>query len=171
MLSQLMLDWRMAPLCCLVVFLLTGPLVASDVAPPSVEELTLRSDAIFSGTCLAWSSRWDERSGIIVTDATFRVDRYIKGAGPTEVQVTSPGGILPERNLEMTVTGMAEYTRGEEALIFVTRAANGELGVYGMGRGKLPIQRDAARVRRVRGESLDALIRRIESIVQSRSGR
>jgi hypothetical protein len=162
----------MALLCFLLSSFPADPvLAASDTAVPGVEELATRSDLIFYGTCVSASSRWDDVSRIIVTDAVFRVDRYIKGNGPGEVLVTSPGGVLPERNLIMTVAGGAEYAPGEESLMFVTRSQNGDVSVYGLGRGKLTIQLDAAGNRRVRGQALDAFINSIISVLQNQRQR
>ena len=162
----------MALLCFLLVSIPTRPTLAvSDPVLPGIQELVTRSDLIFSGTCLSSAGRWDGLSRIIVTDAVFRVDRYIKGSGPNQVLVTSPGGVLPERNLSLTVTGMAEYAAGEEVVMFVTQSANGSLAVYGMGRGKLTIQVDAAKERRVRGEPLAAFMNSINTILESQRRR
>ena len=157
---------RIALLYLLVSMPAGSTLAASDTVLPGIQELVTRSDVIFSGVCLSSTGRWDDVSRIIVTDAVFRVDRYIKGSGPREVRVTSPGGVLPERNHSMAVTGMAEYTPGEEVLMFVTQSARSGLEVYGMGRGKLTIQMDAARERRVRGEPLSNVINSINVIIE-----
>jgi hypothetical protein len=95
------------------------------------------------------------------------VDRYFKGNGPAQVVVTSPGGVLPERNLEMTVTGMAEYRTGEEVLMFVTGSTDRSLSVYGLGRGKLSVQRDAEGIRRVLGQPFEAFLNSVSVILEN----
>jgi len=155
--------------CFLIVWVLAGyrsPAGANtDVI--NFEDMTLRSSTIAVAVCLTSTSRWDESSRTIVTDSVFRVIQHVKGGGGQTLRITSPGGALPERNLIMTVPGMAAYTPGEEAVLFLTARREGSYTVYGTGRGKLSIQRDAAGVRRVRGQRLDSLVTEIHRILQT----
>ena len=159
---------------CFLVFSLVlmmssrGTFRASDAVSIPLEEMALGSDVILTGVCVSSTSRWEPSSRMIMTDSVVRVDRYIKGAGPTTVLVTSLGGALPEYNLAMSVAEMAQFRPGEEVLLFLLATPGRSHSLYGMGRGKQVIQLDpVTRVRKIRGQLLETFISEIGRIMRN----
>jgi hypothetical protein len=139
----------------------------SDADTATIREMTNRSATVITGVCTSSKSRWDETARMIVTDSVFRVDRYLKGAGASSLQITTPGGVLLERNLAMTVSGGVEFHQGEEVLLFLSSLGTNRLS-YPQVQGKRLIQRDAVTgTRFIRGQLLDTVIREINDILKT----
>jgi hypothetical protein len=99
-----------------------------------------RAETILTGVCASSNSRWDERTRMILTDSVFRVAAYIRGQGKATISVTTPGGVLPDRNLMMTFPGMMTFVPGTEVMLFISKAQNGSPYVYGQVTGARQIQ-------------------------------
>ena len=106
----------------------------------ALSDMVSNSDTIITGVCASSNSRWDSQTRMILTDSVFLVDSYVKGQGNNTVSVTTPGGVLRDRNLMMTFPGMIEFAPGEQALLFLTTSPEGIYHVYGRVSGINQIQ-------------------------------
>ncbi|HLG20077.1 MAG TPA: hypothetical protein VI895_09740 [Bdellovibrionota bacterium] len=83
-----------------------------------------------------WSS-WDPERRMIYTYIKMRVDETLKGEKKGEVLFRQPGG--QSGKLGMTVHGVAHFTRGEQALVFLKEDDDGAPSLAGMAQGKFRI--------------------------------
>jgi hypothetical protein len=153
----------------LVVCIGTPVVYGAEFGQISLEELTLRSDVILTGKCIASQSRWDDQARMVMTDSVFAVDRYLKGQGSATITVTAPGGALPDRNLVMTIPGMVEFSPKEEVLLFLAKTRSRNYTVYGLSQGKFVIQTDAKTADKTVGKQpLTKVLAEVDRINRSR---
>src|SRR5206468_2350168 len=129
----------------MALFLLSVTLLAAvgTARGADLQEMVRQSSAIFVGTCQMATSRWDEVSRMIFTDATFRAQSYVKGDLGPMVTITEPGGILPDMNLMMMSPDFPRFAPGEEVVLFVWVDPNGTRRVVGGRMGKFVVTSDA----------------------------
>jgi hypothetical protein len=107
----------------------------------SVESLTLGAAWILVGTVVDLESEWNNERTLIYTHVTVAVEDHIKGAlEQTEVNVTVPGGQVGD--VGVSVSGVPEFSKGEEVLLFLEENEAGEFHVLGGFQGKFVIYGD-----------------------------
>ena len=104
-------------------------------------ELTATADQIVVGDVLSTDSAWDSGHRNIYTTIDIGVRESWKGAPPSDgrIRIRQLGGSVGE--IEMTVLGMARFTPGERALLFLREArvvgwSQGKRGLYWDSPGK-----------------------------------
>jgi hypothetical protein len=124
---------RLQQIVLIIVFVPSMAAAAAFIVPPD-EAMVASADAIFIGTVISSTPRFDS-DGEIVSDVLFRVERALKGAVGESILVTVPGGIIGDRG--RFVSGAPEYRPGERALVFLEagldppwRTWNLELGKF-----------------------------------------
>jgi hypothetical protein len=133
--------------------------------PADIRQLIDQSTIVFVGKCVETKSRWDDAARLILTDSTFEVTDYLKGDGETRITITEPGGTLPERNMTMTVPGMAQFRKDEEVVVF-TRTLNKLNRVVGGSQGKRMINtEDGTGSKRVGTKSLKDFLEELRAII------
>jgi hypothetical protein len=122
---------------CLALFV-TLPAAATVMVPLDTQGLTARADRVVLGIVEAQESRWSPDHSVIFTEAKVRVTRSYKGAA-------QPGDVILVRReggsaggIGMRVSGAAEFTVGEELLVFLERRGTTTWTV-GMSQGKLAV--------------------------------
>jgi hypothetical protein len=124
---------------CVIVFLFITTVEGGQVEQPSLSEMISQSDTILIGVCASASSRWDPASRMILTDSVIKVSTYVRGQGKATIAVTTPGGVLRDRNLMMTFPGMATFVPGEEVMLLLSTQRS-TTQVYGAVMGAAPVQ-------------------------------
>lgn len=117
------------------------PVSASPFPPLSIEELTAQAQLVVRGQVLRRSCQQDE-AGRIYTRVELQVKEVWKGqhAQPQLILVHG-GGVLGEKRA--VVTGQADYTPGEEVVVFVVFNARGEAVSIGLRQGKFRVETPA----------------------------
>ncbi|HWE30278.1 MAG TPA: hypothetical protein VHB97_19865 [Polyangia bacterium] len=111
---------------------------ATVLVPLDTKALTERAERVVLGTVESQVARWTDDHQAIYTDVTIRVARVYKGAvKPGErVVVRREGGALD--GVGMRVFGAANFTVGEEVVVFVETRGSAAYTV-GMTQGKLRV--------------------------------
>jgi len=114
---------------------------ASVIAPMSVDDLVASADEIVVGRVLSVSAAWNASHTRIASTVEVEVQERWKGttAPKQRLSIVQPGGTVGE--IEMTVHGLAAFTSGETALLFLQGRAR--YRVVGMAQGKKSLQWDA----------------------------
>lgn len=110
---------------------------ASLMRAMDLAELTASADQIVVGDVVSTECEWDGGHRNIYSTIEISVQESWKGSPPNNgrIKIRQLGGTVGE--IEMTVHGMARFTRGERALLFLRQS-----GVVGMGQGKRHVQWD-----------------------------
>ena len=118
------------------------PLDASVLREMTLAEMVANSDDIVVCTVLSVESKWDRDHRNILTTIQIKVDENWKGAPQKDGKVTfvQQGGTVGD--MEMSVQGMPEFTKGERSLVFFHGDARRL--VVGMNMGKRPLWFDPA---------------------------
>jgi len=134
------------------------------VSKASLDDLTLRSDAIVVGTVTKASSFWQD--GRIYTNVTISVEQTVKG-----------GSLHPEITLRQAggeVDGVGEWVEdepgfavGERAVLFLGRAGPDSFELTGAFQGKLPVENDHVFLQD-KYVPLSALLERVTTILEGR---
>ncbi|HET8947641.1 MAG TPA: hypothetical protein VFQ07_11725 [Candidatus Polarisedimenticolia bacterium] len=125
-----------------VVLLLAAallPVAASVVPYLSLEDLERQGQVVVLGEVRAVTSMLSEDGRIIVTRATVRIERALKGGPRAEVVVEVPGGTL--NGTTLVASGAPRFTEGERVVLFL-EAAGGRFGVAGWNQGRFTVRRD-----------------------------
>lgn len=124
----------------------TGLLLAASASATTLirlddDQLIDESALIVTGSCTKVRQEW--RQGMLLTLATIRVDRTLKGKAVSEVTVMIPGGVDFNRKVPVAVTfpGAPTILPAERALLFLEPAGTepGEMAITGFSQGKLSI--------------------------------
>lgn len=119
---------------------------ASTVLRFSNEELARRADVILHGKCTGLAARAGE-GPIIITDYTFEVTTFVKGApadGATKTFTFSAlGGTLEGRGY--AISGSPVYAKGEEVVLFLDapHPKTGCRHAIGLAQGKFTAKEEA----------------------------
>jgi hypothetical protein len=111
---------------------------ATVLLPLDTEALTARADRVVLGVVESQAAHWTSDHQAIYTDVVVRVTRSYKGAAPVgeRVVVRREGGSLD--GVGMRVFGAANFSVGEEVLLFVEKRGAASYTV-GMTQGKLHV--------------------------------
>ncbi|MBN1420687.1 MAG: hypothetical protein JXP34_18085 [Planctomycetes bacterium] len=156
------LRWA-CPTAAVALVLMVAAAVLPGGRPASVEaggsEVELpdayfnNTHAIVEGECLSGRSFWDPAARIILTEYAFRADRVFLGDVGDVVRIVQPGGVLPDRDLGLAVSGSPSYTPGERTILFLWKSPRGEfrVNVNGWTTGSLPVRASGGRARGLAG--------------------
>jgi hypothetical protein len=117
----------------------TGAARATMMEQLDTRSLTKASRWIHIGEVVEKRVNRDPSSGMIYTEVHLKVDKTLKGDSSPDVWIKVPGGRM--RNIGMVVHGVASFSYGEKALVFLQedRAKNPTL--VGLAQGKFRIYR------------------------------
>lgn len=136
-----MLPTRRAPVIGAVILLLIpGVIVATQVEYRSVEQLGRQSSSVVLGTVAGVESYWNADHTKVYTRTTVVVDESYKGPGTSQVQLLQLGGVVD--NVRVSVCGAPAWTAGEEVLLFLEPYVDGAYQVSGFSQGKFVVERD-----------------------------
>lgn len=115
---------------------------ASVTVPLTTLELADASVAIVRGRVVAVDSAWDGAGGgAIYTYVVVRVRETLKGDVPKRITLKQLGGTVG--NMTLAVDGQAEFTRGEEVVLFLgVRPRDLTLETSTLWQGKWTVRRD-----------------------------
>jgi hypothetical protein len=118
-----------------IVLLLVAatPLQAITYIVPSDRDLVKRAEAIVIATAVESHSELRD-GGRLVTVATLRVERVLKGSMSESVQLVELGGVVGDR--VTFVPGSPRYEDGKRYLVFLHTNKLGEWMTFGFGLGK-----------------------------------
>ena len=142
----------------LLLFLVVGlalPASATTVEERTIRDLTAESSTIVHGTVVSTESRWNEDHSLIITDVRIRVESVLKGSAASSVVVTQPGGTVGK--LRVDVSGAMTFRAGQETVLFLQSAAEGQSIVTGLFQGRFDVTEDARGQKIVRGLSGEEL--------------
>lgn len=118
-----------------------APIVSSAtvVMQLSMEELTARAPLVVRGTVES-SRAISKEDGSIWTVTSLIVTERLKGVGISKVSLKQPGGALG--GITQSVAGAAQFTEGEDVLLFLEPAADekNSFVVLGMASGKVSFE-------------------------------
>jgi len=129
------------PVRLLIVFFLAAAtsLQAITYIVPNDRDLVKRAEAIVIATAVESHSELRD-GGRIVTVATLRVDRLLKGSLAESVQLVELGGTVGDRTT--LVPGAPRYEDGKRYLVFLHTNNAGEWMTFGFGLGKFEFVSD-----------------------------
>jgi hypothetical protein len=116
---------------------------ASLVVALDLPTMVERADLVAVVDVASVSAAWDDKHERILTTVDLSVVESWKGpmAPASHVTIVQPGGQVGD--IQMTVFGMSQFTRGERALVFL-RGTPSSASVVGMAQGKRMVARDSA---------------------------
>jgi hypothetical protein len=115
-------------------------LLAAQLTPLSVEDLSRRADLILQGTVTSKTCLRDP-DGRIVTHVQLTVSNVWKGTLATNsFTIVHSGGTIGD--IESEVTGQVEYSVGEEVVAFLVLNKRGEGVTIGLAQGKFLVWKD-----------------------------
>src|SRR5688572_26694731 len=118
-------------------FCLLGTLHATTVERLDLEGLVKKSNKIVIGKVVDSRTNWGGASGrLILTTYTLEVEESIKGQRSSTLELTTVGGKIG--NLQLHVSGMVSFDKGENAVVFVENSGAYST-VVGLGQGKFTI--------------------------------
>ncbi|MEE9231644.1 MAG: hypothetical protein V3U86_13150 [Acidobacteriota bacterium] len=159
-----MIRLRLLSTLLLAAAALIGLAQASVVVPLDLDQMTDQADSILVGTCNSKHSYWKDKK--IWTDATFQVERRVKGNPSHPLVIRQLGGsVLKPVPLAMKVSGLSEFEIGETALLFMKRRPDGAGAIVGLSQGHVRLTREprTGKWTSPNGRFLDDLLSRIEN--------
>ena len=133
------LDATICAAVCSIFLLLMAPLARSTtLAQLSLRQLAHSAHAIVRAEAISNVPVWHD--GEIWTITTFRIEENWKGQPSREIQVWMIGGHAGR--ITSYVAGAPRFHPGEEAILFLEPARNGEISITAWGEGTFRIRRD-----------------------------
>ena len=127
--------FQISVLLCLLLIAATSS-YATTVQRLGLEDLVKKAQTIVVGKVTDLRTYWTADRKLILTNYTIQVDENIKGQASRNVEVTTIGGKIGD--IELYVSGMVSFVRGEDAVVFIEQS-----GVYqtvvGLGQGKFTV--------------------------------
>jgi hypothetical protein len=155
-------------LAALLVLLGIGRSSATTLVRLSFPQLAQASERVVVGTVVALESTRDESGRFIHTNVRIAVERHLRGRGPAEIVVRTPGGQIDGE--AVIAQGAPSFTVGEKVLLFLTRWENdGALKVTGYVQGKSTVTVGADGKARLRGGLVDG--RSLAGVADELSGK
>jgi hypothetical protein len=116
---------------------------ASLVVALDLPTMVERADLVAVVDVASVSAAWDDQHERILTTIDLSVVESWTGpmAPSSHITIVQPGGQVGD--IQMTVFGMSQFTRGERSLVFL-RGTPASASVVGMAQGKRMVARDAA---------------------------
>lgn len=129
---------RLSTILLCVSLLVCAAATAATLAHMSVADMTHASSLILRARCLGNSTRWD--SGEIWTFTSFAPVDVWKGSAHSTITVRLLGGRAG--NITSNVSGVPRFRTGEDVVLFLQRAANGNYSVVSWVQGTFRIGHD-----------------------------
>jgi len=158
---------RALPVCLLLAWCGIGTSSATTLVELSFPELAAASEQVVVGTVVALEATRDESQRFIHTNVKIAVERHVRGRGPAEIVVRTPGGQLDGE--AVLAHGAPSFTVGEKVLLFLTRWEDGALKVAGYVQGKSTVAVGADGQPRLRGGLADG--RSLAAVADELSGK
>jgi hypothetical protein len=120
----------------LVLICVAAPGIARGltVEKLSFDQLTRRADAIVRGKVDEVKTRQASQSSPMATVVKVVVEKQFKGPRLSWVTIEQPGG--SRGDIALGVPGSAEFTAGEDVILFLERRRGGTFAVVGGKQGK-----------------------------------
>ena len=137
-----MFNFSRASIVCGLLTFIAFSAQATTVKSLSVETMAQEADTIIEGRVIEKESRWNQQKTRIYTFTQINVTTSHKGneKSGTTLQVRQIGGDID--GLSQRVVGNAEFTVGEDVLVFPSKDPASNLHfVVGMAQGKFAIDR------------------------------
>ena len=119
-----------------LVLLITSLAQATTVERMDLDDLVSKSDKIVVGKISNSRTYWGGNGKIILTTYTVEVEESIKGQALRTVELTTIGGKIG--NLELRVSGMPAFEKGENAVLFIENSGSYST-VVGLSQGKFSV--------------------------------
>jgi len=119
-----------------LIVLTTGRFYATTVERLGLEDLVKKAQTIVIGKVTGARTYWSTDKKFILTDYTIEIDESMKGQAARSIAVTTIGGKIDD--LELYVSGMPSFQKGENAVVFVEQSGAYQT-VVGLGQGKFTI--------------------------------
>ena len=136
LIKSLMMTKRFLITSVLALILLTTFSYATSVERLALDDLVKKADKIVVGRVSSSRTYWSDNGKLILTNYTIEVDENIKGQPSRTVELTTIGGRIG--TLELHVSGMPSFEKGENAVIFAEQSGAYET-VVGLGQGKFTV--------------------------------
>jgi hypothetical protein len=120
-----------------VLLATAAPAFASQAAAVTVEGLARASDAVVRGRVVNVTFRTSEDGRRIFTYAEVEPTATWRGTAPRRLTIVTSGGI--SGNVAQRVNGAAQFTLGEDVVVFLQRAEPGTFRVASMAQGKFTV--------------------------------
>jgi hypothetical protein len=128
-------------LACLLFVLISAPFSrATTLLRMDLDDMTAVSNAVVYGKVTASRTEWDQNHSVIYTLYTVQPIQYLKGQLGSSFELQEIGGTLD--GLNMRVPSAAEFSVGQEAVIFVWTDQLGRNLVLGMEQGAVGVHTD-----------------------------
>lgn len=124
----------------LIAFALTFSARATVYELLALDDLTEESQTVVYGNVLASHVEWNSARTMIYTVYDVQALEYLKGNLGPVFQLHEPGGEL--EGMAMIVSGVPQFTAGQEAVFFVWTSPQGLRQVTGFEQGNLPVITD-----------------------------
>ena len=126
---------------------------ATTLVRLSFPRMAAESERVLVGTVVALEPMRDPSGVFIHTNVRIAVERHLRGQGPGEIVVRTPGGQLGGQ--AVVAQGAPSFTVGEKVLVFLTRWEDGALKITGYVQGKSTVTTGADGKARLRGGLAD----------------
>jgi len=135
-----MITFRKCAVLTLVAisFATSASVPATTLKRMSLPDLSRAAHTIVRARCIANSTRWD--AGEIWTFTTFDVEEIWKGSAPAQITVRMLGG--KSGNLTSTVSGVPQFSPGEELVLFLERTLAQDFSIVSWVQGTFRIGRN-----------------------------
>jgi hypothetical protein len=112
---------------------------ATTMLSLNVDGLATAADSVVRGKVVSVVPRWTQDHARIITDTTIEVSETWKGAASKQVVVMQPGGEIGE--VGQHVEGIAQFTPGEDVVLFLEARGTERFTVAGMAQGRFRVER------------------------------
>jgi hypothetical protein len=128
---------RLLPALSLLV-MTAGLSLAATLEKLTLDEMIQKSTAIVRGTVTG--SRVSQRGPLFYTHWRIRVSQRWKGEAASEVEVSTPGGVL--NGLRQVFPGVPALAEGSEYVFFLWTGANRLTHIIGLSQGLFDLKLD-----------------------------
>lgn len=123
---------------CFFLFLGVATASATTLLRMSLAQMSHAAKVIVRARCAGSSARWD--AGEIWTFSTFDAEETWSGSPPARFTVRLLGGSVG--HLTSTVSGVPQFHRGEDVILFLEPTSLGDFAVVGWQEGTFRVRRD-----------------------------
>jgi hypothetical protein len=118
----------------------TVPAQSTTLQTASLKQLAQGADLIVRGRIVEVKSEKSVDRASIVTRIKVSVDRQWKGPKLAAVTLRQPGGSVGE--ITQAVSGLPQFSLGEDVLVFLEKQEDGSLATVGGKQGKFAVKTD-----------------------------
>jgi hypothetical protein len=112
---------------------------------PTTAQMAANADAVVEGTVVDESGVEvsPQADNLIYTNYTFKVDKWIRGTGPSRILIHQMGGSAGLR--QVTIPDDPPLSAGDSNILFLMQYATGRYFIMGGPTGRIMIQNGVAR--------------------------